>query len=73
MVGAVGLEPTVLLATELQSAGVTNFPTHPLYVCNRESIQQNSTLLDIIITEGFAPLHRNLNHKHIMVDLFTLR
>ena len=29
MVGAVGLEPTVLLARDLQSLGVTNFPTHP--------------------------------------------
>ena len=31
LVGAVGLEPTELVATDLQSAGVTNFPTHPLY------------------------------------------
>ena len=30
MVDAVGLEPTMPEAADLQSAGVTNFPTHPL-------------------------------------------
>ena len=29
MVDAVGLEPTMPGAADLQSAGVTNFPTHP--------------------------------------------
>ena len=30
MVDAVGLEPTMPGAEDLQSSGVTNFPTHPL-------------------------------------------
>ena len=30
MVDAVGLEPTMPEAGDLQSPGVTNFPTHPL-------------------------------------------
>ena len=29
MVGQVGLEPTMPLAPDLQSGGVTNFPTDP--------------------------------------------
>ena len=29
MVDAVGLEPTMPVAGDLQSPGVTNFPTHP--------------------------------------------
>ena len=31
LVGEVGLEPTVLLATDLQSAGLTNYPNTPKF------------------------------------------
>ena len=32
MVGEAGLEPAMPSAPDLQSGGVTNFPTHPYYL-----------------------------------------
>ena len=43
MVGQAGLEPAMLKAPDLQSGGVTNFPTDP-YKCHPETLGTSLTL-----------------------------
>ena len=76
MVDAVGVEPTMPGAADLQSAGVTSFPTHPYYGAYRRfrSSQSHWRVLHLLSASQrpgleYTLTRRNLPHRLLLLTI----